>query len=101
VSTKKSKPQFSEGDLVYFTAFLKKDKDTFYLCRGHITECPPNNKQPYKVKIKSVGCRPVGGDDCLDQASLLGRTISKKTNELTKQPLEAMVPPGWIEVVVN
>lgn len=97
----KKKIPFKKGDLVHFSAFLKKDKNIFYLCRGYITEAPNSIKQPFKVKIKGVGSHAIGGKENLNQAALLGRIISKKIDELVKEPNSMMIPPGWIEVVVN
>lgn len=100
---KKHKPRFfKKGDQVFFHAFTKQHKDTFYMCRGIIEKVPPENeRQVFKVKILAVGDRPIGGAPLnnLPQSSLLNRTITKKFKELHKEVTPFMKPPGWLKVV--
>ena len=96
---KKKKQFFKEGQSVYFTAFLKQNKDRFYLCKGKIEACPgPKERQVFKVKIVAVGNRAIGGPEEFSQSALLGRSISKKFRELHKNIPFFMEPPGWIEL---
>jgi hypothetical protein len=96
---KSKKPYFKEGQEVYLTAFMKKDKKVFYVCRAVVLQCPgPQDRQVYKVKIVAVGDRPVGGTPVVKQGALLGRTITKRTSELQKELPAFMCPPGWIEL---
>lgn len=99
---KKKRRFFKKGDQVYFSAFTKQDKETFYMCRGTIKKIPSENeRQVFKVKILSVGNAPIGGEpkQNLPQCSLLNRTITKKFKELHKDVSQFMKPVGWIEVV--
>lgn len=96
---KASKPVFKQGDQVFFTAFLKQDKQKFYLCRGILEKCPgKQERQLFKVKIIGVANKPVGGKESFDQSSLLGRVITKKFKELHKDVPFFMKPSAWIEV---
>lgn len=92
--------RLSEGMEVFFTAFLKQDKEKFYVCKGVVIQAPQaKERQVYKVKITSVAIHPVGGEDSYHQSSLLGKQITKKLSELSKEPPEFMKPSGWIQVV--
>lgn len=96
---KKKMEFFKKNQSVYFTAFLKQNKNRFYICKGVIEECPqPNERQIFKVKIVAVGNRAIGGPEEFSQSALLGRSISKKFRELHKTIPFFMEPPGWIEV---
>lgn len=85
----------------YFTAFLKQNKDIFYVCGGIVVKTPDSkDRQVYKVKIDEVSLSSVGQtEERYDQATLLGRVITKKLTELNKEPPDFMKPKGWIRVV--
>lgn len=94
---KTRKPPFGKGDLVYFTAYLKKNPGAFYMCQGVVDRMPEQGVRKYwKVKVIAVGDRPVGGKPLIDQTTLLGMTLSKKTRELSKVLAPFMQPPDWI-----
>lgn len=101
----KSSPRQSSGikhgSRTYFTAFLKQDKETFYVCGGTIVQTPENkDRQVYKVKIDEVSLTPIGKkEENNSQAALLGRIITKKFTELSKEPNEFMRPKAWIKIV--
>lgn len=99
---KKKRPmiRFKKGEELFFTAFLKKDKDTFYVCRGRVLQCPAQNeRQLYKVRIIAVADRAVGGKPgVVKQGTLLGLTITKRPRELQRDIPAFMVPPEWIEL---
>lgn len=93
-----SNNKFSKGQTVYFTAFLKKDKNTFYVCKGEILEVPQaNERHVYKVKVQAISDRPIGGKPIVEQAQLLGITVTKRTRELTTQLNPFMTPTNWID----
>jgi len=84
---------------VYFTAFLKQEKQKFYLCKGTIEKCPESNdRQIFRVKIVAIGNKAIGGPEEFDQSALLGRSITKKFRELHKDIPFFMQPPSWIEI---
>lgn len=92
------KPRYKKGQEVFLTAFLKKEKSTFYVCRATVEQVPgPNERQVYKAKITAVADRPVGGQPVVKQAQLLGLTVTKSTKELHADLPSFMCPPGWIE----
>lgn len=96
---KKKKLFFKEGDPVYLTAFLKQNKQRFYLCKGLIEKCPGEKEhQIFKVRIVAIGNKAIGGPESFDQTALLGRSIAKKFKELHKDIPFFMQPSSWIEV---
>lgn len=91
---------FNKGDEVLFTAFLKSNKNEFYMCKGIIEQTPQETqKNNFKVRVIAVADAPVGGEQVVKQAQLLGRTITKKYNELFKEVAEFMKPKAWIQIV--
>ena len=85
---------------VFFTAFLKQNKEKFYVCKGIITKSPQaKERQIYRVKITAVAVHSVGGEDSYNQSILIGKEITKKLSELSKEPPEFMKPSGWIQVI--
>ena len=93
---------FKKGQEVFMTAFIKKDKNKFYVCRAVIDSIPQKNeRQVYKVKIVAVGDRAIGGKPVVEQASLLGLTVTKSAKELHHDLPTFMVPPNWIEIDPN
>ena len=97
---KKSKnPRFNKGQQVFVNAYMSKKENEYFMCMGTIEECPNGKKRLFKIKIRAVADRPVGGPPCDEQATLLGRTISKKYEELHKELPPFLVPGGWIEIV--
>lgn len=108
IAEKKSKPRpkrtspFKTGMEVFFTAFLKKDKQKFYLCRGILEKCPAEReRQLFKVKIIAVATKPIGGPESFDQSCLINRVITKKFKELHKDVSFFMRPDAWIEVATE
>jgi hypothetical protein len=98
VSKKEYKPRYKKGDEVYLTAFLKKEKSTFYMCRAVVEQAPKQGeRQVYKARIVAIGDRPIGGKPVVKQAQLLGLVVTKSTKELHKDPPAFMCPPEWIE----
>lgn len=90
-------PQYKKGQLVYVVAYLKGQEGKFYVCQAEIEETPqPDQRRLYKVKIMAVGDRAIGGEPTPTQASLLGRTITKRENEITRDLAPFMAPPKWI-----
>ena len=95
---KNKSPTYKIGDIVYLTAFFKKYKGQFFICRGTIKECPSlNTRRIYKIYINAVGDAPVGGEVTPLQASLLGRDILKHETEINKELPYFMMPKKWIE----
>lgn len=99
--TNKKSPQkklpFSPKDIVFFTAYLKDNPSAFYVCEGIVERVPePGVRKYYKVKVTSIGDRPVGGSPIVKQASLLGTILSKKAKELTRELSPFVRPPCWI-----
>lgn len=89
---------YTVGDQVYFTAYLKQNPSAFYMCRGIVERCPEQDVRRYfKVKVLSIGDRPIGGKPVVEQATLLGTIISKTAEELSKELAPFMRPPDWIE----
>ena len=95
------KSKFSRGQEVFINAYLPKRKNEFFMCRGKIESVPGENKKFYKIRINAVADRPVGGPPCDEQATLLGRTVSKKHEELHRELSPFFKPGGWIEVVTS
>lgn len=92
--------KFSVDDQVYILAFLdKKHKNTFFLCCAKVLSIPQDKNSLYKVQITAVGDRSVGGPPTDDGIVLLGRTVSKKLNELHTEVSSWWKPGGFIEVV--
>jgi hypothetical protein len=87
------------GDKVYFTAYLKSDKEKFFLCGGLITAVTP--RQSYKVRIDQVATHSVGEKEGLTypQTILLGQEITKKATELTDSVANFMTPTGWVMII--
>ena len=96
-----AKNRFNKGDLVFFSAFLKKDRQTFYMCRGEILSVPFEDTQTYKVMIKEVAATSIDGrkSKILNQATLINLEITKKTKELNKEIPVFMKPKAWIKIV--
>ena len=96
---KERRSVFKQGEQIFFTAFLKQDRQKFYVCRGIIEKCPDNKeRQLFRVKILAVASKAVGGKESFDQSFLLGKTITKKFNELHKEIPFFMQPSAWIKV---
>lgn len=86
------------GQIVFLTAFLKKDPKAVFICRGKIKQCPKEKeRQIYKVEIIAVGAIPTVGATNKDPKSLLGINVTKKANELHKDMHQAFLPKKWIE----
>ena len=98
---KEYKPRrLRDGTEVFFTAFLKQDKEKFYVCKGVVVQSPEaKERQIYKVKVVAIATHSIGGEETLHQSNLLGKQITKKLSELSKEPPEFMKPSGWIQVV--
>lgn len=92
------KPRYRVGDSVYMTAFLKKYPGKFFVCKAVIEKCPePNSRRVYKIKIMAVADAAIGSQSSPSQASLLGRSITKRENEINLEIPLFMQPEGWIE----
>lgn len=90
--------RYRKGDEVFLWAFLKKYKGNFFMCRADIDECPePNARRVYKVKITAVSEAAIGSSQTPAQASLLGRVITKRENEISKDIPGFLMPKAWIE----
>lgn len=90
------RPEYKVGDTVYFTAYLKKEREKFYVCKGVIQGTPDETHHLYKVKIVGISDRAVGSDPVVKQASLLGVTISKKGREMSRNLSPILTPQAWI-----
>ncbi len=91
-------PRYRVGHEIFLTAFMKRYKGKYFVCRAEIEECPkPNSRRVYKVKITAVADASVGGDTTPAQASLLGRTITKRENEINREIPVFLQPRAWIE----
>ena len=91
-------PRYKRGDKIYLWAFLKKYKGNFFMCRATIDECPkPNTRRVYKVKITAVSEAAIGSKETPAQATLLGRIITKRENEISKVVPGFLIPKSWIE----
>lgn len=102
---KKNKPKYPPlayrvGDEVFINAFLKTIKGKFFVCKCNIEQTPqPNQRRVYKVKIVSVADHAVGDKRSTPtQASLLGRVITKRENEMTQTIPDFMMPKAWIDL---
>lgn len=94
----KRKLAFVKGDIVYFTAYLKKNPSAFYMCRGQVERLPEEGvRRYYKVKVIAIGDRSVGGRPVVEQTTLLGMILSKRGKEISKILAPFMEPPDWIE----
>lgn len=94
--------KLKKNSTVYLTAFLKSNKNRFYMCKAYVEKQPENDntKQMYKVKIFSVADRAVGTKEfVVHQTTLLGRTITKDISELHVELQDFLRPMGWIELI--
>ena len=90
-------PEYRLDDIIYITAFLKEEKSKYFICQASIVEVPkPDQRRLYKVKITAVADRAIGSLPTPIQACLLGRTITKRENEITREISPFMAPPQWI-----
>lgn len=96
---KPHKKKFTKGQQVFINAYLSKKENEYFMAMAEILEVPNGKKRLFKVKILAVADRPVGGPPCDKQATLLGRTVSKKYEELHKELPLFLTPGGWIEIV--
>jgi hypothetical protein len=93
-----SSPKIQKDQHVFLTAFLKKERSQFYVCKAIVEHVPDKNtRQIYKVRIVAVSDRPVGGSPVVKQAQLLGLTIVKSAKELHCELPIFMRPHNWIE----
>ena len=93
-------PAFKKNQEVFFTVFLKEDKNTFYVCKGLVQDIPgPNERQAYRIRIIAIGNRPVGGKPVIRQARLLGLVVTKRTREVARYLNPFMTPKIWIDKV--
>ena len=90
---------FVKGQQVFVNAYLSRKQNEYFMCFGTVTEIPKKNQRLYKIQINAVADRSVGGPPSDKQAALLGRTISKKYDELHKELPSFLTPGGWIEIV--
>lgn len=96
---KHSKKKFSKGQQVFINVYLSKGTNEYFMALAKIEEVPSGKKRLFKVKIHAVADRSIGGPPSDKQATLLGRIVSKKYEELHKELPPFMTPGGWIEVV--
>ena len=96
-------PLYNVGQEIYINAFLKSEKGKFFVCKCRVEETPqPNQRRVYKVKIIAVADHAVGAKMKVPtQASLLGRVITKRENEMTQTLASFMMPKTWITVNPN
>lgn len=101
--SKHPSPLYQKGQVVYINAFLKSEKGKFFVCKCLIEEIPqPNQRRVYKVKIVAVADKALGVKVSTPaQASLLGRVITKRENEMVKEIAPFMLPKAWITVNPN
>jgi hypothetical protein len=94
---KQDRPQqFSVGDEVYFTAFMKETPDLLYVCKGKVTKVPDGKDvKAYRILVTQVADRRIGGKPSDEQKALLGRAINKKQRELHKELGPIMLPKCW------
>jgi len=89
--------RFDIGDIVYFTAFLRKDKDKFYLCKGQIKEVCEGKPLRFRVMVEAVGDRSVGNKSpTTRQKALLSLAITKKKTELHGELPQLLAPKEWL-----
>lgn len=94
----KVKFRYKVGDTVYFTAYPKKNPDCFFVCEGVVEVTTNKNGRPtYRIKIYSVGDKPLIGKSKADSKHLLGKIVTKRENELTKTLSSLMEPKEWIK----
>src|SRR3990167_227313 len=93
------KAAYKKGELIFITAFIKGEEGKFYVCRARIIELPEiGQRQIFKVLIEAVSDRAVGSIPTPTQAALLGRTIVKRENEISKDLPSFMIPKNWITI---
>jgi len=89
--------RFNVGDIVYFTAFLRKDKDRFYMCKGTVKEVCDGKPLRFRVLVDAVGDRGVGHPTpTTRQKALLSMHITKKKTELHTELPIFMAPKEWL-----
>lgn len=96
-------PLFKKGQLIYINAFLKSEKGKFFVCKCQVEEVPqPNQRRTYKVKIIAVSDKAIGSKVSTPiQATLLGRVITKRENEMIENMAQFMMPKVWITLDPN
>jgi hypothetical protein len=92
--------EFQIDDEVYVFAYAnsKKQKE-FFVCRAKIIGLPQGTNKLFKVQVTAVADRPVGGPPGDSQMVILGRTISKKQEELHTDIAQWFRPPSWLVLV--
>lgn len=92
-----NKEHYNKGDEVYFTAFLKKNKNRFYACQGEVLEIAGGNPPSFKVRVKSVASKAFcSKGETTIQKALLGSVITKKKNEIYLNLATFMEPEEWL-----
>lgn len=96
-------PIYKKGQMVFINAFLKSEPGKFFVCKCQVEDTPqPNQRRVYKVKIVAVSDKAVGSRISTPaQASLLGRIITKRENEMIEKMADFMLPKAWITVDPN
>jgi len=91
-------PLFKVGQEIFINAFLKSEKGKFFVCKSQVIEIPqPNQRRIYKVKIIAIGEQAIGYKESTPiQATLLGRVITKRENEMLEKIADFMLPKSWI-----
>lgn len=86
------------GNIVYLTAFPKKHADCFFYCKGIIKETIIKNDRPvYRVQICEVANKPIFCSSPPDPKHLLGKVVTKREHELTKNLSPLMTPKKWVK----
>ncbi len=93
------KHKFKLNQAVYCMGFVKAHKGKHFVCKACITQLPATDRAIYKLRIHAVADSPVGGSFVLEQASLLGKTITKHENEIHESLNDFLAPKRWIELL--
>ena len=90
-------PIFKVDEELFTTIYMIENKSKFYVCKVKVLEAPKyNQRRLYKVKVIAVSDRAIGSQPTPLQASILGRNISKRETELSRELPSFMEPKKWI-----